>query len=972
MFIDYGVIFLMNVSSAGAGSQNKNKYSGVLFPTLIIVGVLVFAFVGFSFFFTEFLWYQQLGFEKVFFVEILTKFLLFVFGFLLVTLVLFFAIYLAYKAAPIYVQQFTGEDSLLSYQKAIAPFRKLILFVLPAVFGLFFGVVCVAQWQTVLLWLNREPFGVSDPNFGIDLGFYVFTLPFLGFVVGFLIASLIISFLANLVTHYIYGGIKVAVRSFVISKQAKLHIAVYAFLLLMLFGVNFWLGRYSTLQTGGGLFFGATYTDVNAVIPVKTILAIVSGLVALLFLSVIFLGHWRVPIIGTALLVVVSIVAGNVYPWGIQRFVVRPSEQSLEQEYLQRNIDMTRAAYGIDKVQVQDYKAVTTTVPGGLREDAETTASIRLLDPALVSPSFAQLEQFRQYYGFPAQLSVDRYNIDGEMQDTVIAARELNLDGLSGGEKSWYNSRIVYTHGFGVVAAYGNRQSADGTPVFFQSGIPSVGKLGDYEPRIYFGEQSPLYSIVGGLPDGPRLELDFPNDGSAGEGTQNTTFQGDGGPKMGDFLRRVMYAIKFQDEQILLSDAVNDNSQILYERNPRDRVSKVAPYLELDSNVYPAIVDGRVKWIVDGYTTSANYPYSTQETLNVVTEDALNAKEGALLAGKVNYIRNSVKATVDAYDGSVKLYAWDDEDPILRAWQKVFPTEILALSEMSGELVSHVRYPEDLFKVQRSLLGTYHVTSAAEFYSSQDAWSTPNDPTVAGRPVLQPPYFMTLQMPQQESSSFSLTTSFIPKSSAGSTRNVLTGFLAADADAGNVAGVKGDGYGTLRLLELPRDSVIPGPGQVQNNFNSDPEVGNALNLLRQGSSKVENGNLLTLPVGGGLLYVQPVYVRSAGETSFPLLQRVLVAFGDQIGFAPTLNEALDQLFKGSSGALAGDAAAGNVVEDGFSVGVAQALRNAQLALEASRKALAVGDFAAYGVAQKQLEDAVAAAVEAEGGLSSGG
>ena len=464
---------------------------------------------------------------------------------------------------------------------------------------------------------------------------------------------------------------------------------------------------------------------------------------------------------------------------------------------------------------------------------------------------------------------------------------------------------MVYTHGYGVVAAKGNKFTVDGKPDFLQAGIPSTGALGNdstYQPRVYFGQDSPDYSIVG-APDGaPHREQDRPA-AKEGDGETQYTFTGNGGPNVGSFFNKILYAIKFQSSDLLLSDGVNAESQILYDRNPRDRVEKVAPYLTVDGNPYPAVVDGRVKWIVDGYTTSPYFPYSQQEQLSAATADSQTAanRTVALPNSSVNYIRNSVKATVDAYDGSVTLYAWDDQDPVLKAWQKIFPTSVKPYSEMSGALMSHVRYPEDLFKVQRELLGRYHVTNPDSFYTNIDAWSVPNDPTVKDE-VKQPPYYMSLKMPDQDKPAFQLTSSFIPQVVNGNARNVLYGFLAADSDAGNQKGVKADSYGQLRLLQIPPETQVPGPGQAQNKFNSDPTVSQALNLLRQGASAVLNGNLLTLPVGGGMAYVQPVYLRSTGETSYPTLQRVLVAFGDKIGFAPTLDEALNQLFGGNSGA----------------------------------------------------------------------
>jgi uncharacterized membrane protein (UPF0182 family) len=954
-----------------------------LTPTLIVVALIVVGFIFFASVWTDVLWYQQLGFFEVFLTENLARMAIFVAGFALMFAAVFFAIRIAYHARPVYAPDSEIRDNLNRYQVQLEPVRRVVMIGLPVLFGLFAGSAAASQWQKVLLFLNQEPFGQNDPQFGLDISFYLMTLPFLGFVTGFLISVTIVAGIAGILTHYLYGSIRIMERGIFTSRAAQIHLAVTGAAFLLLLGINFWLDRYSAVQNSGVRWAGAMYTDVNAVIPTKSILAVAALLVAVLFVVAAVIGKWRLPVIGTAMLVITSILAGGVYPWVIQQFQVRPSEQTLEKQYIERNINMTRAAYGLDKIQEKRYNATTTATSGALAPDARTTENIRLLDPNLISDAFSQLEQYRPYYQFPRALNVDRYEVDGKVQDTVIAVRELNPEGLSANQQSWLNRHVVYTHGYGVVAAKGNKFTADGKPEFLQAGIPSTGVLGNdqtYQPRIYFGENSPEYSIVG-APDGaPHREQDRP---AAKEGDAETqyTFTGSGGPNVGSFFNKVLYAVKFQSSDLLLSDGVNSESQILYDRNPRERVEKVAPYLTVDGNAYPAVVDGRVKWIVDGYTTSQYYPYSQQEQLSEATADSQTTagRTAALPNNSVNYIRNSVKATVDAYDGSVTLYAWDDQDPVLKAWQNIFPTSLKPYSEMSGALMSHVRYPEDLFKVQRELLGRYHVTQADSFYTNNDAWSVPNDPTVKDE-VKQPPFYMSLQMPDQDKPAFQLTSSFIPQVVNGTARNVLYGFLAADSDAGNQKGVKAESYGQLRLLQIPPEAQVPGPGQAQNKFNSDPTVSQALNLLRQGASAVLNGNLLTLPVGGGLLYVQPVYLRSTGETSYPTLQRVLVAFGDKIGFAATLDEALNQLFGGNSGATAGDSANNGQVSASPAPGGATppstgaqdakaelkaALDEANAAIKAGQEALAKGDFAAYGEQQRRLAAALQRAIDAE-------
>jgi uncharacterized membrane protein (UPF0182 family) len=773
----------------------------------------------------------------------------------------------------------------------------------------------------------------------------------------------------GLVTNYLYGSIALARRELRVAKAARVQIAITASLYLALQAVSIWLDQYATVFNASGLLTGASYTAVNATIPALQIISAIAALVALLFLVTAFTGRWRIPFVGAALLIVSSLILGLAYPWIMQRFIVDPSERSLEAPYIARNIDLTRQAYGVSDLEAIPYNAVTDVAPGALRADAETTASIRIIDPDLVSASFAQLEQFKQYYAFTPNLDVDRYDIDGTSQDSVVAVRELNQAGI-GDSQSWYNNTVVYTHGYGLVAAFGTQRTVEGQPVFLEAGIPSTGDLGEFEPRVYFGENSPIYSIVGG-PDGTSpVELDYPSSSTA-EGQAYTTFAGDGGPKLDNAFTRLIYALKFQSEQIILSDAVNNDSQILYDRNPLTRVAKVAPYLTLDRDPYPSVVDGRIVWIVDGYTTSNNYPYSRTESLSAVTSDQ-QAATGVFALDNINYIRNSVKATVDAYDGSVTLYAWDEKDTVLQTWQKVYPTNLKPISEMSGELMSHVRYPTDLFKAQRAILGQYHVTDPGSFYSRDDAWITPTDPTAgADTTRFQSPYYLTMKVPGAENPAFSIYSTFIPDATGTSSRNVLTGYLVADSDAGSAAGKPDADFGKLRLLTLPKDITVPGPGQVQNNFNADPDVSKELNLLSQGSTNVLKGNLLTLPVGGGLLYVQPVYVQSTGNTSYPLLKKILVAFGDKIAFEDTLTGALDVLFGGdATGGASVDVPTNNTPGDpdtstgSTNSSLATALANAKQALTDREAARISGDWAAFGEADARLQAALEAAIAA--------
>lgn len=867
-----------------------------LIITLVVLGAVVAGFFFFATLYTEVLWFDQLGFLQVLFTSWGGTAIMFALGFFGMFIPVWLSIQIAYRFRPVYAKLSSELDR---YRQLIDPLRRVAMIGLPALLGLFSGLSTSTTWPQFLLWMNRSDFGTVDPEFGLDVSFYVFELPVFTSVVAFASTMLFLCALAGAATALLYGGVSINGREVRVSRTMRVQLGLIGLLYFVVQAVDLWLQQYTALVSPGGGFlaFGAGYTEVNATIPARAIMAGIAVLVAILFLATAIIGRWRLAIVGTALYIVSGLVLGLGYPSIVQRFQVDPSARTLEAEYIERNITATRDAYGVSDIVEVAYEASTDTSAGALRSDAETTANIRIIDPALVTDAFAQLQQFRQYYQFPPFLDVGRYEVAGERQDIVIAAREINLGGLN--SQSWYNNTIVYTHGYGMVAAYGNQRTPDGQPRFIEQGIPVSESLGDYEPRIYFGENSPPYSIVGGPEGGPALELDFPSGGEGNENNATYTFTGEGGPELNSFFRQLLFAMKFQSEQIILSDAITTDSQVLYDRNPALRVSKVAPYLTLDNDPYPAIVDGRVVWIIDGYTTTRDYPYSTPIEVSTAIADTYRPAP-QIAFDTVNYMRNSVKATVDAYSGEVTLYAWDTEDPLLRAWSEIYPSTIEPASEMSEGLLTHVRYPSDLFKVQRSILGAYHVTDAGTFYSAEDEWVTPNDPVSnPAAPRLQPAYYLTMEIPGSDAPAFSLYSTFIPRATGEASRNVLYGYLAANADYG-------PDYGKLTLLRLPKQTTVPGPGQVQAQFDSDANVGQQLNLLRQGQTEVISGNLLTLPVGGGLLYVQPVYVRSTGDTSYPLLRKILVSFGEKIAFEDTLDEALDALFGGDSGAEAGD------------------------------------------------------------------
>ena len=944
-----------------------------LVVAIAVIAALVIGFFIFTGLYADWLWYDQLGYLPVLTTQWIATAVMFAIGFFAMAIPVWISIEVAFRWRPVYAKL---NSQLDRYQQVIEPLRRLAMYGIPAILGLFAGVATSGHWKFALGWLNRTPSGTTDPQFNLDISFYLFELPFYRSVLAFASAVVLISVLATLATSYLYGALRFNGREIRISRSARIQLATMGAIYLALQAVSIWLDQYATLATSTttDLITGASYADVTAVIPGRAILAGIAAVVAILFIITAIIGRWRLPIVGTALLLVSGILIGAVYPWVVQRFQVEPSARTVEADYIARNIEATRDAYGVADVTETPYSATTDAEPGALRNDAETTANIRIIDPARVSPAFAQLEQIKQYYQFAPHLDVDRYTIDGVSQDTVIAVRELDQTKL-GAASNWVNDHIVYTHGYGIVAAYGNQRTVDGLPVFLESGIPSTGSLGTFEPRVYFGETSPDYSIVGAPKGSDPAELDYPSGDEADSQNAQTTYEGNGGPKLDNAFKKLVFAIKFQSEQIFLSSDVNDESQILYDRSPRDRVQLVAPYLTLDSDAYPAVVDGKVLWIVDGYTTSDQYPYSKVEQLSSAIADTYTPRP-LFAVDDINYIRNSVKATVDAYSGKVTLYAWDDTDPILKTWQKIFPTTIKPMSDMSSDLLSHVRYPSDLFKVQRAILGTYHVTDPGSWFQSDDAWITPPDPVVpAAEAKLQPPYYLTMKTPGADAPAFTLYSTYIPQDESADARSILTGYLAVNADAGSTPGKISPDYGTFTLLTLPKQETLPGPGQVQNNFNADPIVSTELNLLSQGSTDVIKGNLLTLPVGGGLLYVQPVYIQSTGETSYPLLKKVLVAFGEKIAFEPTLDAALDSIFGGDSGASAGDDGTEvpaepetptTPTEPGANAALDAALKDAAAALKERQAAYAANDLVAAAQADEKLQAALERAIAASG------
>ncbi|MFJ4869385.1 UPF0182 family protein [Streptomyces sp. NPDC088757] len=947
-----------------------SRRARTLLMTLGVLAVLAMAFVMFAGFWTDWLWYRSVDYSSVFTTTLWTKIGLFaVFG-LLMGLAVGLNIWLAYRLRPPLSAMSLEQQSLDRYRMGLAPFKKWVLLAVTALVALIAGASASGQWRTWLMWVNGVKFGQKDPQFGLDVSFYAFDLPWYRFLLAFGFAAAVLSLIAAALTHYLYGGLRITSPGARATAAATGHLSVLLGVFVSLKAVAYWLDRYGLAVKSSdfkatGNWTGLRYVDANAYLPAKTILFCIAAICAVLFFATLWRRTWQLPVIGFGLMVLSAVLIGGLYPAIVQKFQVQPNEQAKEAPYIQKNIDATRKAYAIDGTKPENYSGKSTVKDKDkLRADADTAASYRLLDPNIVSPTFQQLEQKRKYYQFPTTLDVDRY----QGKDTVIGLRELNIRGIP--KRNWINDHFTYTHGYGAIMAAGTQTDANGSPVFTEAGLPTTGQLPTYEQRIYYGEKTDQYSIVGG----PQRELDYEENGE-----KTTSYKEKSGVSLSSTFNRAAYAVAFSEPQILYSGAIGDGSRILYNRTPKERVEAVAPWLTIDGDAYPAVVGGRIQWIVDAYTTTNGYPYASRTTLGDTTADSLTVgnQQRTVVAqqNQVNYIRNSVKATVDAYDGTVKLYQWDTEDPVLKTWMKAFPDTVEPKSAIKGDLLEHLRYPQDMFKVQRELLTRYHVTNPAQFYSGSDAWQVPDDPTNKDGNAV-PPYYLSMKMPGDTAQRFSLTTTFTPNG-----RPNLGGFMAVDADATSKE------YGRLRLLRVTQD--VPGPAQVQSKLNGLPSVAQFVRDLKGADSDIQYGNLLTVPLDGGFLYVEPVYAQGRNAL-YPLLKKVAVSYvdadqpagdttKDTTVFEDNLTQALNAVF-GVDAPTQPTPEQPNPDRPGTTPpppasndeALKQAIADAQKAYDAGEAALQKQDWGAYGKAQEDLQAALQRAADAGAKLKSPG
>jgi len=880
------------------GASRGRRGRTTLIVAVVAVVVLLTSLRGIARFYTDFLWYDSLEQSGVWRGVLGAKVVLALLFIAVFFLLAWANLFIADRIAPPFRVAGPEDELLERYHDLVSERAGWVRIVVAGLLALIAGSGVSAEWNSWILFTNGGDFGLDDPQFGRDVGFYVFKLPFLSFVVDWLFASLLIVLIVTIVAHYLNGGIRVQPPSPRVTPQVKAHLSVLLAALAMVKAVDYWLQRFELTVSSRGVVDGATYTDVNAQLPALNLLVLISVAAAILFVANIFRRGWALPVLAVGLWVFVAVVAGGIYPQIVQSFQVRPNESAKEAPYIERNIDSTLDALDLNDVTVQRFTPNTDTSSVDLSGAGPTIRNIRLWDPApsLSGQTFEQLQRIRNYYAID-DIDVDRYEINGETTQVNIGARSINPAGVPG--DSWESAHVAYTHGYGVVLAPSNATVA-AEPDFLVGNVPpeidptlSEAGFDLSQPRLYFGEGLDDYVVVGTQRD----EIDYQDQDNE---TQTTAYDGDDGVPANSLLRRAAFALRFGDLNPLISDFMTDDSKVIYIRDVVDRVRSLAPFLDADADPYPVVIDGRIVWVVDMYTTTNRYPYGQQ-----ADTDQLTSRSG--LNHDFNYVRNSVKATVDAYDGTVTLYKVDDEDPIIEAYDEAFPDLFTDGDEMSDDLRAHLRYPEDLFRIQTAAYGRYHLEDPEAFFDQDDAWRVARDPGTAGADPTTPvtdeqgqltgeqraprisPYYQLLQLPQDEAGTptpeaeMVLMRPFVPFSPDDSNQ-LLQAFMAARMD--------GDNYGDLVVYEMSGE-LTPGPGLAAANIASDRDVSNQ--LTRPGT-EVRLGNLLLVPIDNALLYVQPYYVVGQEGPEVPELQQVIVAYGNDVVIEETLSGALTSLF----------------------------------------------------------------------------
>jgi hypothetical protein len=721
-----------------------------------------------------------------------------------------------------------------------------------ALLSFIFGLIAQGNWEVVLRFFNGQPFGITDPVFHNEVGFYVFSLPFWHFIRGWLLGALIVTLLGSAATYlvsYRERGLR-----FDGARPVLYHVGGLFIAILGLFAWGYRLGIWELVFSGRGVVFGASYADIHAKLPAQWILLAVVLILIGVVLASLLRRKRRWPLYGIGAWILAAIVVGAIIPAAVQRFQVEPNELAKERPYIEYNIQFTREAFALDRVEEEPFPAQKSPTLQDIVENEATISNVRLWDHRPLKDTYNHIQSIRLYYDFH-DVDSDRYTIDGEYRQVMLSARELSAEKLAGQAQTWVNRRLQFTHGYGAVLSPVNEISAEGLPVLLVKDIPPAGDFNIEQPQIYFGEKTNDYVIV----NTKTQEFDYP----MGEENIYGYYQGEGGVSIASFIRRLVYAWQFGDFNILISGELTPESKVLYYRNIQERVNHIAPFLELDGDPYLVVVDGRLFWIQDAYTTTDRYPYSEP------------------LEGGLNYIRNSVKVVIDAYNGSMAFYITDPEDALIQTYQSIFPDLFVPAEQMPQSLRVHWRYPEDMFNIQASVYQRYHMRDPRVFYNKEDVWAVPKE-FYAGREQLMEPYYVIMRLPDAEQEEFLLMLPFTPVN-----KNNTIGWLAARCDGKN--------YGKLLAYHFPKERLVYGPSQIENRIQQDTTITEQLALWDRGGSDVIRGNLLVIPLGKSNLYVEPVFLQAQGG-GLPELKRVIVAAGDRVAMELTLESSIAAIF----------------------------------------------------------------------------
>ena len=932
---------MVNIGGANTGNDRR----GLSF--LVFVGIIGFSIArAVATFFTNYLWFDSVDLNSVWLKILITKSALVAATSLLAFAFIFINLRLAVRATPVMdiFESFDSQDPLSRFREFVN--EKFLKYRLWGALGLslFLGAGASQLWEQVLLFLNQKSFGVTDPIFQNDISSYVFGLPLYRLFVSWGFQLVIFTSVIIILFFIATGALQLRPgRLPEVSSGAKAHLSVLLAFVAVLKAFAYRLDSMELLYSPRGKVFGASYTDAVAHLPALNLLILISLFGAILLLVNIKRRGWLLPATAISLWLAVSIIVGGVVPAAIQRFRVLPDELNKELPYVENHIDYTRLAYGLDSIEEKSFEASPNLTDDDISDNSQTVDNIRLWDPTVLAETYSQLQEIRAYYALD-EVDVDRYKINGELTQVMVSARELDQTNLPA--VGWVNERLQYTHGYGVVFSPANNVASQGQPDFYVKGVPATTTVSELEidqPRIYFGEsaESVEYVVVNSLQE----EVDYPLS-TEGQSVAYTNYSGDGGVGIGSFFRRLGFALRYSELNLLISNQLSDDSKLIMERNVVSRVKKAAPFLYTDNDPYLALIEGNLFWIIDMYTVSDKYPYAQPA-------DTRRINENSGLPLNFNYLRNSVKAVVNAYDGTLNFYVVDENDPLIATYNDIFPNLFSPKSSMSSDLLDHIRYPEDLFTIQSDMYRDYHMTDPRVFYADEDPWVIPSDSSTTPRvatlrgefteigfkPML--PYYLLMSLPGESDLSYLIFQPFNPEN-----RPNMQSFLVADADPEN--------YGQLIDFRLPKGEFVDGPSQVATRINQDPDISQIFTLLDQQGSSVIKGNLFVVPINQSILYYQPIYLQGE-QNPLPEFKFVVVVFQDRIIMEESLSEALESIFGGDF--------ASDQVEDTEGESALELLDKATRAFEKAQQELQNGNLGSYQDLVEQAQQYVDLALE---------